>query len=71
MQEEREKGQEDETEDRDVGYAPGSASGGYRDYIPSPSNSYPDESLNIQSFAYCDEHNQRYPAGENCPKCPR
>jgi hypothetical protein len=68
MERERDNQQEGDRQDEERGDASGSARE-YRDYIPLPTNRRVDEGLAMQFFAYCDKHNQRYPAGENCPKC--
>lgn len=41
---------------------------GCEDFIV-PGDKASEDILGIQMFAYCDVHNKRFPAGEDCPEC--
>lgn len=61
MDRERDEDRDQREQERDYpdesapGQAPGSAD--YKDVV------------GIQMFAYCDVHNKRFPAGDDCPEC--
>ena len=66
----------EEWDERSVGDANAPAQQNYDRAIPDASVDWEDEGhrsvdiLGVQMFAYCEVHNKRFPAGENCPGCP-